>query len=54
MKNFNCQTLKHERLWSIAPVAPMSAAFEGYNTPRITRSNDQGLSRGFIDRVGYN
>lgn len=51
MKNFNCQTLKHERTWSIAPVAPMSAAFEGYNTPSISiRGNDdQGLARGFIE-----
>jgi len=48
MKNFNCQTLKHERNWSIAPVAPMSAAFEGYNTPSI-RGLDQGVPGGFIE-----
>mgnify|MGYP003350573510 CR=1 FL=1 len=51
MKNFNCQTLKHERLWSIAPVAPMSAAFEGYNTPSI-QGLDRGQLRGFIEGVG--
>jgi hypothetical protein len=53
MNNFISHTLKHSRTWSIAPVAPMSAAFEGYNTPSI-RGNDQGLRRGFIERVRYN
>jgi hypothetical protein len=52
MKNFNCQTLKHERLWSIAPVSPMSAAFEGYNTPSI-QGLDRGPSRGFIERERF-
>jgi len=52
MKNFNCQSLKHTRAWAIAPVAPMSAAFEGYNTPSI-RGLDQGSTGGFIEGDGY-
>jgi hypothetical protein len=51
MKNFNCQTLKHTRAWAIAPVAPMSTAFEGYNTPSI-QGLDRGSARGFIEGVG--
>lgn len=49
MKNFNCQSLKHERTWSILPVTPMSAALEGYNTSSIRGINDQRVLGGFIE-----
>jgi hypothetical protein len=51
MKQFNHQLPKQARACAIAPVfAAMSWAFEGYNTPSITRGNDdQGLARGFIE-----
>lgn len=47
MKQFNHQLPKQARACAIAPVfAAMSWAFEGYNTPSITRGNDdQGLAR---------
>ena len=50
MKQFNHQLPKQARTCAIAPVsAAMSWSFEGYNTPSITRGNDQGLARGFIE-----
>lgn len=50
MKQFNHQLPKLARTCAIAPVSAMSWAFEGYNTPSISRGNDdQGLARGFIE-----
>ena len=54
MNNFNHQLPKQARTCAIAPVSAMSWAFEGYNTPSISRGNDdQGLARGFIEGSGY-
>lgn len=50
MKQFNHQLPKHTNTRACAPVSAMSWAFEGYNTPSISRGNDdQGLARGFIE-----
>ena len=54
MKNFMHQLPKQANACAIAPVSAMSWAFEGYNTPSITRGNDdQGLARGFIEGDRY-
>jgi len=50
MKQFNHQLPKHTNTRACAPVSAMSWAFEGYNTPSISRGNDdQELARGFIE-----